>query len=397
MNYWPAEVCNLAECHLPLFDLIDDLRQTGAATAREYYGCGGFVAHHNTDIWRAATPVDKAGSGMWPMGAAWLCTHLWEHYRFGGDEKFLRKRAYPAMRQAAEFFLDYLVQVPHELHHAERLVTVPSMSPENGYKTFEGTKGRLSYGCTMDIQLINDLFSACIEASRILDADAGFRRKLALALTQLPPMQVSEKTGRLQEWIGDYDQLDPEHRHISHLYGLYPGNQISLEKTPALAAAAKESLIGRGPKGGFGWTYGWKIGCWARLYDSDIAWDNVVGLLSEKTLPNMFDNGPPFQIDGNFGGTAGIAEMLLQSQTGEILLLPALPAAWPAGRVTGLRARGGFEISIEWDGSAMKTATVKSLLGGICRLRYGTTVTQFATRKNRLYTLDGDLKAKRDL
>lgn len=362
MNYWPAEVCNLSECTMPLFDLVERMREPGRRTARVMYGARGFVAHHNTDLWCHTGPIDGTGPGMWPMGAAWLSLHFWEHYEFTRDRAFLAKRAYPVMKEAAEFFLDALVE-----DSKGRLVTGPSVSPENTYTLPDGTKARLCMGPSMDSQILYALFGDLIEGSRILGIDADFRTRLKTARERLPKPQIGSR-GQLMEWLEDYREAEPEHRHISHLFALHPGNQITLRGTPELAAAARRTLELRGD-GGTGWSKAWKINFWARLEDGEHAYKMLSELLAKSTLPNMFDTHPPFQIDGNFGAAAGIAEMLLQSHTGEIHLLPALPKAWPEGAVSGLRARGNFEIDLRWKSGMLTQAVVHSKSGGTCRLR----------------------------
>jgi alpha-L-fucosidase 2 len=366
MNYWPAEVANLAECHLPLFDYLDSLVPSGERTAKVHYGARGWVVHHLSDIFGFTTPADGVW-GVWPVGGAWLARHPWEHYLHGGDREFLAKRAYPLMKGAARFLLDFLVEDP-----AGRLVTNPSHSPENSFKKADGTVSSFTYGATMDLGVIRDLFTSCQEAAEALSVDQDFSTELSAALKRLAPYQISKATGRLQEWIEDYDEREPGHRHMSHLFGLYPGSSIDLRRTPELAEAARKSLEYRLSHGGghTGWSRAWIINFYARLEDGEKAHQHLQALLARSTLPNLFDNHPPFQIDGNFGATAGIAEMLLQSHAGELSLLPALPAAWPRGAVRGLRARGGAEVEIRWEEGRAREVTVAASLDRAFPLRF---------------------------
>ncbi|MFA5814199.1 MAG: glycoside hydrolase family 95 protein [Bacteroidales bacterium] len=412
MNYWAAETGNLPECHEPLFDLIDDLSVAGQKTAREWYGCRGFVVHHNTDLWRGTAPVDGFW-GLWPMGGVWLVQHLWEHYAFSGDQEFLRQRAYPAMKESAQFVLDFLTEALPGTAFPGALVTNPSYSPENYYKLPDGGDGNFTYAATMDLQLIGDLFDRCITASEILGVDKEFRNQMEVARWRLPPLQIGRQ-GQLQEWIGDWDMEAPDrgHRHLSHLYAMMPGQSITPRETPKFAAAVRKSLELRGD-GGMGWSKAWKVGLWARLGEGDQALSMLVGLIRESTLPSMLDNGPPFQIDGNFGGCAGIGEMLLQSRAaGEgtlddasgklrgrtdsdatIELLPALPGAWPTGKVTGLCARGGFEVDCTWLDGRLTGVTIRSRHGGACRVCYRDKMVTLDTRAGQSYRLNGELKS----
>jgi alpha-L-fucosidase 2 len=387
MNYWPAEVANLSECTAPLFDMIDDLVISGGRAAREQYGARGWVVHHNTDLWRGSAPINNI-DGVWPTGGAWLCYHLWEHYLFTGDKKFLA-RAYADMKPASQFFMDYLVKDPK----TGWLVTSPSFSPE---------QGTLCYGPTMDNQLIRALMNSTIEAAGILGTDKKFATELTAVRDKLPPNQIG-KNGQLQEWLDDVDKPNNAHRHMSPLLALYPGADIT-PADPKMFAAAKVLLKWRGD-GSTGWSYAWRIPLWARVGDGDFAYRQLNGLLQKRTLPNLFDLCGPFQIDGNFGATAGIAELLLQSHIRangpesqisnlkfEIQLLPALPKAWPTGSVTGLCARGGFDVDLAWKDGALTRAVIRSKLGNPCLVRCGDRKVELKTEAGKTYVFDGQLK-----
>ncbi len=389
MNYWQADAGDLWETERPLWDLIHDLQQSGAITAREHYHSQGWVLHHNTDLWRGTAPVDGPW-GIWPMGQAWLANQMWDHYLFAGERKFLAEQAYPAMKEAAEFSLGYLVTIPDGLPFSGRLATNPSTSPENAY-LLDGKPAHLTYAPTMDIELINELFENTRAAARVLGKDADFSAKLETTQRRLPPLQTGPQ-GQLQEWIQNFAETEPHHRHMSHLYSLYPGHDINLEQTPTLAAAARKSMELRGD-GSTGWSDVWRVGLYARLHDGDGAYRNLKLLLTQMTLPNMFDLCPPFQIDGNLGGPAVIMEMLVQSTPNEITLLPALPSRWPNGSLQGVRVRGGGKADITWKEGRLTEFRLQADHDAHYRVVYNGKTAEVTAQANRPVLLDSSLKA----
>jgi alpha-L-fucosidase 2 len=394
MNYWLTEPGNLSECGEPLFQALTEIAQSGRETARVHYGARGWVLHHNFDLWRGTAPINRSNHGIWPTGGAWLCQHLWWHYQFTGDEEFLRMKAYPLMKGAAEFFVDFLIEDPRSDEHW--LISGPSNSPE---------QGGLVMGPTMDHQIIRELFANTIRAAEILDADIAFCETLAEMRAKIAPNKIG-KHGQLQEWLEDVDDPKNEHRHVSHLWGLHPGQEIGVD-TPELLAAARRSLEFRGDAG-TGWSRAWKVNFWARLQDGDHAWRVLNGLLTLTgtkknemkgggVYANLFDAHPPFQIDGNFGAANGIIEMLLQSQCERdgvrlIELLPALPSAWSEGSVTGLRARGGFEIDLSWSEGKLQRVTIRSLRGEEFAVQYGDQHEMLEIPRGEEIVLNGQLQ-----
>ena len=385
MNYWPAELTNLSECHEPLFKLIEECAETGAGVAREHYGAQGWVLHHNTDLWRGTAPINHSNHGMWVAGSGWLSYHLWEHYLFTRDLEFLRERAYPVMKGAATFYSQYLV----EDQATGWLISTPSNSPEIG---------GLVAGPTMDHQVIRSLFHACIEAASLLDIDTEFASLLKEQAEKIAPNQIGQY-GQLQEWLQDVDDPENKHRHVSHLWGMHPGTDINWEASPDLMEAAKQSLVFRGDEG-TGWSLAWKINFWARLKDGDHAYELIKLQFRPVTAkntsysggggsyPNLFDAHPPFQIDGNFGAPAGIIELLIQSHQSTIDLLPALPSALPAGKISGVCARGGFELSFSWEDGILQEVEILSKAGESCSLSYKGNSIDFQTEQGKRYTLN---------
>ena len=366
MNYWAAETCNLSECAQPLFDFMDRLVAPGSRTARVEYGAGGWMVHHLTDPFGFTSPADGP-QGVWPMGAAWLSQHPWEHFLFTGNTNFLAQQGYPLMKGAAEFILDFMVPAPANTPFPGRLVTAPSHSPENKFILPDGTVSELTYGATMDLEIIYDLLTHCIEADKVLHTDAAFSARCEAALKKLSPLQIAPD-GRLLEWLQNFKEQDIHHRHTSHLFAVYPGDEITLTGTPNLAAAAEKSLVVRGDSGATEWSLAWRAALWARFLKPEEAYGQLDRLIGHDLYPNLFNRYPPFQIDGNLGAPAALAEMLLQSEGEEIQLLPALPQEWPAGHVNGLCARGGFEVNEAWNDRKLTEAKIISKLGGNLRV-----------------------------
>ena len=388
MNYWPAEMVNLSECHEPFLKFIGNLREMGRITAKETYGCRGFVAHHTSDAWYSTYAFGKPGYGMWPMGAAWCCEHLYTHYEYTEDKDYLRDYAYPIMKEAALFFVDFLVKDPH----TGLYVSGPSISPENRFLTEDGKTVAVNMGPTMDRAIIFELFTNCIKSAKVLGIDDDFVQILEDKMAQMPPLEIGSD-GRLMEWTEEFKEKDPGHRHISHLYALHPSNQISKTLTPELFDAAKKTIEYRLSHGGghTGWSRAWIINFWARLLEAEKAHENILALQRKSTLPNLLDLHPPFQIDGNFGLVSGMTEMLMQTHVGEINILPALPQAWANGNVKGIVARGGFVVDMEWADGELLQIKVVSRLGNDLKLRYKGQVKQLNTVKGQTLLFDAHL------
>ena len=385
MNYWMTEMTNLSECHEPFLKFIGDLREMGRLTAKETYGCRGFVAHHTSDAWHSTAGFGRARYGMWPMGAAWCCEHLNTHYEYTEDKDYLKNYAYPVMKEAAQFFVDFMVPDPN----TGILVSGPSVSPENSFFTKDGKMATITMGCTMDREIIFELFRNCISSAKILSIDESFRDTLQRKIKQMQPLQIASD-GRLMEWGKEFKEYEPGHRHISHLYGLYPSNQISKTKTPELFNAAKKTIEYRLSHGGghTGWSRAWIINFWARLLEPEKAYENILALQQKSTLPNLLDVHPPFQIDGNFGVVSGITEMLMQSQNDEVNILPSLPKEWSNGSVKGIVARKGFVVDMEWENGKLQSLVIHSKLGNTLQLRYGELVKSFETKKGEILRLN---------
>lgn len=388
MNYWLSETTNLSELHMPFLQFLNELLPDARKTARDMYGLKGAVAHFTTDAWHFTEPYGQTQWAMWPMGLAWSAQHLWEHYAFTGDKEYLKDLGYPVMKEAAEFCEGWLVEDPQ----SKKLVSGPSISPENTFRTKGGDEATMVMGPTMDHMIIGDLLRNTIIASKVLGTDAALRRRLEKILSRLAPTRIGSD-GRIMEWTEEFEEPSPGHRHISHLFALHPGNEITSQQ-PELLAAARKTIDYRLSHGGghTGWSRAWIVNFFARLQDGQAAYENLNALLRKSTLPNLFDTHPPFQIDGNFGAVSGITEMLMQSHTGEIVLLPALPAAWSRGSVRGIVARGGFEVDIAWQEGKLKQVKVRSRLGNPCTLRWGDKKISIPTEKNGEYLFDGDLQ-----
>ena len=390
MNYWPSEITNLSEMHLPFLYFIKDLCADGRKTAKDMYGLTGAVAHFTTNAWHFTETYGKTQWAMWPMGLAWSAQHLWEHYLFTEDKNYLATVAYPAMKDAAEFCAAWLTVNPV----SKKLVSGPSISPENTFKTKNGAIATMVMGPTMDHMIIRELLTNTIVAGKVLGMDASFIKRLRSILDRLAPTQIGSD-GRIMEWTEEFEEPEPGHRHISHLYGLHPGKEITSQQ-PDLMQAARKTIDYRLAHGGghTGWSRAWIINFFARLQDGESAYNNLIALLQKSTLPNLFDNHPPFQIDGNFGATAGITEMLLQSHAGEVHLLPALPKAWQKGHIHGIVARGGFEVNIDWEDGKLKEVKILSKLGNTCKIRYGNQMIELKTEKGKWYYFDSKLNGK---